>query len=322
MFSLRGFEPRLSVQQLSRVTHASRITVRRRLERWREQGFWKGVAVYPNPDVFGAKFQMQAITLDVGRNRGPLEVAIEQCLRPFMTFQIEGMYGPLMIVRDSRDMSSRQRAFTAAWSKPMVSPPFDIIFPPSELALAPRDWKIIRALRRGAERSWVEVAQEVGVTPRGLERRVGRLMEGNSLFFHPSLDFRRLEISVAWAGLIYRKGTDPNLLWSRVQALHPDFVPLDPFFPVEKFLPPEMLHDLGGCVICFVPTPSGSSLDRLRRDFAELDGVIEVLAAFPIQNTVDPTQLDSMIEAASRRATPVAVGDTHIAPIRSLTPNR
>jgi DNA-binding Lrp family transcriptional regulator len=301
-YSHLGIEPRKSVVSLAREVHTSRITVRRRLERWRTQGFWNGVAVYPNPDSLGVRFQMQTVVLDADRNRRELESAMLEHLRPFLTFQTESLYAPVLIFENARQSAESQRAFAAAWNHSKVSPPFDVTFPPSARVFTYRDWRIVQALRRGPERSWVTIADEAGVTPRGLERRVVQLVENNALFFFPLLDWRHLDYSIVWTGLLYCRGVDSSRLWDDVRANHPDVLPLDNRFLVENYLPPEIRDQMGGRLLFFVPTRSGSSVDELRREFTEMDGVIDVLAAFPAQVTTLPVQIDSLIESAVGRS--------------------
>jgi DNA-binding Lrp family transcriptional regulator len=313
-YSHLGIEPRKSILSLARDVQASRITVRRRLDRWRTHGFWNGVAVYPNPDALGVKFQMQTVVLDADRNRRALESAIRDHLQPFLTFQTEGLYAPVLIFESTREFAERQSAFATAWTRTKVGPPFDVAFPPSAAVLKHRDWRIVRCLRRGPERSWVAIADDVGITDRGLERRVSQLVEENALFFFPLLDWRHLDDSVAWVGILYRRGFDSSQLWNCVRANHPDVLPLDHRFLVENYLPPEIRNQMGGRLVFFVPTRSGSSVDELRREFAELEGVIDVLAAFPAQVTSLPTQIDTLIERAEKRSQLVRTKATAILP--------
>jgi DNA-binding Lrp family transcriptional regulator len=307
-YSHYGIEPRTSVLGLARDLHSSRVTISRRLERWRTQGFWNGVAVYPNPDALGVRFQMQTIVLDAGRNRRRLEAAVEEHLRPFLTFQTENLYAPVLIVDNARKLRASQRSFAAAWTNSVAGPPFDVEFPPSGVSLGSRDWKIVQAFRRGPERNWVTIADEVGVTCRSLERRVDRLIERSALFFFPLLDWRRLDVSVVWTGILYRKGANPNQIWATARANHPDILPLCDGFRVELYLPAEILEQMGGRMLFFVPTRSGSSVDELRREFSAIDGVLEVLAAFPAQVTTSPARIDALIEAAAQRSAHLSSG--------------
>lgn len=297
-YTLRGINPRCSVQGLARKVTASRVTVYRRLGRWRADGFWNGIVAFPNPDALGARFQLQPLFLENGRNRNRLETAIRDHLQPFLTFQIENLYGSLTLSEGPEDSARRQRAFETASGCRKAVPAVDIPFPNSELPLAPRDWRILRALRRTHDPDWPRVAHEAGVTLRSLERRVDRLMSANALFFQPLLDFRRLPVSVAWVGLLYGARTDPQRLWANVQQLYPVVIRVDPPVPVEFFPRPEGLPPFGGAVTFFVRVPSGSSGDQVRRNFEAMPGVVDVFVGFPTQNTTIAGGIDARIARA------------------------
>jgi DNA-binding Lrp family transcriptional regulator len=293
--NLEGTDPRCSILTLSQKTGVSRITVSRRLARWRADGFWTGQTVYPNPDAFGLRFQMQAILLEHGRDRPRLERAIREVLEPFLSFQVRDFYAPLLWSETPEETARRQKAFAKVCAARVVYPPFDVPFERSKIPLRPRDWRIIQALRRTTEPDWPRVAEEVRMSLRGLERRVEQLMEAKSLFFHPDLDFRKLPVSVAWVGLLHDNSTDARGLLSQVAKLTTDIFPVTPFFPIEMLIPAVDRPPAAGSVAFFAALPSGSSGDQLRRDLAELPGVMDILLEFPTQNVSFPNRLDRMI---------------------------
>jgi DNA-binding Lrp family transcriptional regulator len=293
--TLHGTDPRCSVLELARKTHASRVTVSRRLTRWRTEGFWNGEVAYPNPDALGLKFQMQAIALENGRDRPRIERALRDVLQPFMSYQVENMYAPLLLSESPKETARRQQSFARASGARIVYPPFDVPFGSSSLTLRPRDWRILQALRRTTEPDWAKAAREVGMTSRGLQRRVGQLMDANALFFHPLLDFRKLAVSIAWVGLLHDGGADAETLWARVTELNKDLFPVEPFFPLESMIPAVDRPPAAGTVVFFTALPSGSSSDQIRRDFGSLPGVLDALILFPTQNTSVPERLDKLI---------------------------
>src|SRR5271170_788753 len=103
VYEFRGVDPRLTVQTLSRTVDASRLTVQRRLLRWREEGFWRGVVAFPNPDLFHASFQMQGIFLVTERDRARLERSIDRLLRSVFVFQADDVYTPVLLAEPSDD---------------------------------------------------------------------------------------------------------------------------------------------------------------------------------------------------------------------------
>jgi DNA-binding Lrp family transcriptional regulator len=299
--TLRGVDPRGSVQELAREVRVSRITVSRRLARWRSDGFWKGVAVFPNPGALGIRFQIQGVVLDGGRNRERLEIALQEVLEPLFVFQVEDLYGALLLAEPAEVSARRQSAFRKACGCRRISGPFEVAFPPIGVRLGPRDWRLLRSLRRSPEPEWTRVAVELGMTVRGLKRRVGRLLESEAIFFFPLVDFRRLRSSIACVGVTFRKGVEPMSLLARIAQGHPDLLSLDPILPLDsavRRVPSERRPALGGGLLLFLPVPSGSSADDLRRELAHSPGVVDVVVGFPTQNLSFPRRLDSLIAEA------------------------
>ncbi len=301
-YTIRGIHPRNSAVGLARRVGASRITIRRRLARWRTEGFWNGIVTFPNPEALGARFQLQPLLLESDRDQYRLETAIRETLEPLLTFQIGGFYGALTLTESPQNAARRQRTLEKASGCRVITPPFDIPFPKSEVDLTARDWKILRSFRRSRELDWARTAEEAGMTLRSLERRVDRLMGANALFFQPLLDFRRLPASVAWVSLLYGTEIDPRRFWSQLTQSHPDVLGIDPAVPVEIFLPASGRPPSGGAVSFFLPVASGSSADQVRRELSSLPGVVEVQVGFPTQCTTVAKGVDDRIARVMKRA--------------------
>ncbi len=296
-YSLRGIEPRVSIFELARKARVSRVTVRRRLAHWRADGFWKGLETFPNPDAFGTRFEMQPFLLEVEPDRRRLESALRETLRPMMVFQVESFYTPLLLSNGAAESARRQREFSKASQCRVLSLPFNMPFPSSRAPLNTRDWRIVRALRRGAEPDWSRAADEVGMTVRGLERRVDYLVRSNALFFHPLLDFRRLPGSIAWVGLLYGTECDAPALWAGIEQLYPEVLRQEPTYPVEYLVPPGGGPEPAGAITFLLPVASAATGDQLRRDFANIEGVVNALVGFPTQCWSDPAVLDAWVSA-------------------------
>jgi len=298
VMAIRAFDPRLSVQDLARSAGLSRVTVRRRLARWRDEGFWRNVVAFPNPDALGTSFQMQSVVLEPGRTRSRSERALIDLLEPAFLFQSDDVYNPLFLAEAREISDRRQGRFREVNGSHVLCPPLDFPFVSSSMTLGLRDWKIIRSLRRFPGPDWGAVANDVGVSLRGLQRRVARLMEGRALFFFPDVDFRRSPGSVAWVGIMFGKGADTVRLETEITQRFPNLFRVDPIFPFEHVLPPSDRPPIGGRFPFFLPVPSASSGDQLRRDFLTLPGVVDVVVGFPTQNISLPRAFDTRIEAA------------------------
>lgn len=301
VFALTGVDPSVSVQDLSRAAHASRVTVRRRLDRWKEEGFWKRAVVFPNPDQLECSFLMQSFTLDPGQSRDRLEDTLIKILEPAFLFQTEYVYNPVLFSESREDSDRRQTTFRATGTGRANCPPIEIPFPGSTVALGARDWEIIRALRSSPTLDLSAVANVARITLRGLERRVARLMAAHALFFFPELDFRRSPGSVAWVGVLFRPGADPKRLESELTRKFPDLFPVENFFPFQCLLPPAHRPSIGGSFPFFLPVPSASTGDQLRRDIGSIPDVAETLVGFPTQNISVPSSFDKRIDNAIAR---------------------
>ena len=321
VMGIQSFDPRVSVQDLSRATGASRITVRRRLARWRDEGFWTGVVAFPNPDMLGTSFQMQSIVLEPGRSRSRSERALIDVLEPVFLFQTDDVYNPILLAEPREASDRRQRRFQEIEGGNILCPPLELPFVTSSITLGINDWRIIQSFRRFPGPDWQAVANDVGVTLRALQRRVARLMQGGALFFFPDVDFRRSPGTIAWVGILFGKGVDPAQLEAGISERYPDLFRVDPVFPFENVLPPSDRPAIGGRFPFFLPVPSASSGDRLRRDFMTVPGVIDVVVGFPTQNISFPRAFDTRIETAidrlSETDSPVSSG---INAWKSLTP--
>jgi DNA-binding Lrp family transcriptional regulator len=301
VFTLRGVDPRASVQDLARAAGASRLTVSRRLSRWRTDGFWKGVVAFPNPAFLGSSFQMQGLILEGPRFQNRVEKSIREVLRPAWCFQSVGYYNPILLADSPPETERRQRALRRTGGAQIICPPIDIPFPAPRIQLGPRDWRIVQAMRHSLTLDWPRLATTVGVTVRGLERRVARLMDGEALFFFPEVDFRRSNGTVAWVGLLFGAGVDTVAARAGVTARYPDLLPVEHVFPFESFLPPSVLPKISGGFPFLLATSSAASADQLSREFRAVPGVVEVLIGFPTVNPSYPDAFDSRIELAMHR---------------------
>jgi DNA-binding Lrp family transcriptional regulator len=301
LYSLRGIDPQLTVQELARRTGVSRITARRRMGLWRESGFWRGLVAYPNPALLGASLQMQGIVFDPGRDHSKQERAVGRVLEPAFMYHVQDFCSPVLLSETPARAARRQRALESCRGARVLCPPMEVEFAPSQVRLNPRDWRILRALRRSRAPDWVSAAKDVNVTVRGLERRIRRLMDSNALFFLPELDFRRSPGTVVWVGVLLRAGTTAQRVKSELVKRHPDLLFVENIFPITVFLPPEIRTQVGESFPLLLPIESASKADQLRREIAAIPGVVDALVGFPTQNSSRARVWDSRIEAAARR---------------------
>jgi hypothetical protein len=244
---------------------------------------------------------MQSFLLEPGRGRSRSERALIELLEPALLFQSEDVYNPLLLAEPRATSERRQREFQESGEGRALSPPLDIPVPASTVPLGLRDWKIVRSLRRFPHPDWPAVAKEVGITLRGLQRRVSRLMQGKALCFFPELDFRRSPGTFAWIGILYGVGVDAGRLIAELTRRFPDLVCVEPVFPFEHILPPSDRPAIGGRFPFQIPVASASVADQLRRDLSMIPGVVDVLVGFPTQIISVPRVFDTRIDAVINR---------------------
>jgi DNA-binding Lrp family transcriptional regulator len=300
VFTLLGVEPQLSLQELARRTGVSRITVRRRLRTWRESGFLRQLAVFPNPDLLGTSFQMQAVLFDPGRDRATLEQAVGEVLEPAFSFHVQDFACPVLLSEAPEISTLRQRALANRNGIHVLSPPLEIEFAASRIRLRPLDWAILQALRKSPELDWVAIARDLGITVRGLERRVRRLMDADAIFFFPELDFRRSECTVAWMGVLLSAGVNAQRVRAELLKRYPDLLFVENIFPIRVFLPPKIQKQVADVIPMLLPVASASTGEQLRRDVTTVPGALDAIVGFPTQNTSRPGAWDGRIERASR----------------------
>ncbi len=259
------------------------------------------MVAFPNPDALATSFQMQSILLEPGRNRRQSESALIDRLQPAFLFQSDDVYNPLLLAEEGEVADRRQSLIRAVDGAHVLSPPLEFPFVSSSMTLGLRDWKIIQSLRRFPGPDWLAVANDVGVSLRSLQRRVARLMEGKALFFFPDVDFRRSAGTVAWVGILFGQDIDTVQLEQEIVQLYPDLFRVDPIFPFEHVLPPSDRPPLGGRFPFFLPVPSASVGDQLRREFMTVPGIVDVVVGFPTQNISVPLAFDTRIEAMIHR---------------------
>ncbi len=300
VFTLQGVEPRLSLQELARRSGVGRITVRRRLGLWQQSGFWRRVVAFPNPDLLGSSFWMQGLQLDAGRDHARLERALEHALAPAISFHVQDFICPLLLSETEDRDARRQAALRKSPGVRVLCSPVKIDFPRSAVRFSRRDWTILRALRESAAPDWVAAAGKAGVTLRGLERRVQRLMDGNALFFFPELDFRRSPGTVAWMGVLLGGAVPAEEVRAELQKRFPDVLLIENIFPFQIFLPPHVRLLAKDGFPLFLPVTSASIGEQLRREITSLPGVLDVLVAFPTRNICYGDAWDERISRADR----------------------
>jgi DNA-binding Lrp family transcriptional regulator len=313
IWSPTGIDPRRSTTELARTANASRLTVRRRLELWREAGVWLGLAVYPNPEYLGCAFEMQGFHLELGESRSQpeFERRARELVPALLSFQTNDVWVYVMLRSLSEsDTQSWTKELTAIPGVRALCDPYRITFPSPKGALRRSDWRILDALRERPEADLAVIAPAVEMTPRGLRRRLSQLIDHHQLFFYPSIDLTRSEGTVLYVGVLLAKDADPIAVRQAVVQRYPELHEIEDLFPLSIFLPPEVRALVSGDIPFMLPAASAAVTDRIRSEIALLPGVFDVLVNFPTRNMSFTRTLNERIGAVrgspGRAPTPAA----------------
>jgi DNA-binding Lrp family transcriptional regulator len=164
-------------------------TVRYRYKRLEESGFLSGWQLLVNPAFFG--YKMLDVTVDVQPESGK-----EDMIRKLKLIQeiaaIYDFYGRAMkiaVMYGGEDSRFRTVELISRITNTETMTQIKWALPRSRTErLSETDAAIIRALSRDARRSSVQVAKELGLSPRTVGNRVVRLREENTVFAVPVLN--------------------------------------------------------------------------------------------------------------------------------------
>ena len=160
-------------------------------------GVIQGWTITPNPHLLGRDGVGIYLELPFGTNRHELG---ERLAHLEGVTSIHSFHGDsLLVFADYPAGSPHDRQVTeiervCGTGSTMI---LESKFPPFGLAMTATDWLILRSLRRGARRRLGALAKEAGVSPKTLNRRMERLVDGRAYYLEVKVDFQKM------AGLAY-----------------------------------------------------------------------------------------------------------------------
>ncbi|HEY7588733.1 MAG TPA: AsnC family transcriptional regulator [Thermoplasmata archaeon] len=187
-----SLDPRLSAAEIGRRLRVDRGTVGARLRAWERSGFLRGHEVVPSPLLFGAAFAGGSLRVDDVTAKP--RILADLGLVPGVVSAVDhvGAWMSLLYVFEVRDTLERSRQLLLRLEGVREATPC-VPFRAPEPAVAPSrlDWKILKALRRGAKRPLGVIASDAGVGTKTLTRRMETLIRGKAIWYVPLLDFAR-----------------------------------------------------------------------------------------------------------------------------------
>ncbi len=196
-----GTDPRIPVIEVARSVALGRNAARLRLRRWREEGFWCGFDVWPNPGLFGSGVARFELMLSETQNAESVldEVGtVEGALRAYTGYGDERSPHPgtsvSVLCIDEHTTTARNRRLRHLHrlvAERGVRGPFVMSPPPCRVVPDSLDWRIIAAARRMPDQSVRKLSKALGRPERGVRRRWNALVLGRALWYIPNLDWSK-----------------------------------------------------------------------------------------------------------------------------------
>ena len=169
------------------------MTVRNRFKRFQQEGFVSGWILLPNPILFGYRMTVVMVDASPGPKEDMLnELKLVQGVVAILDFQGDSI--GLVLLYESEQTLSRTVELISRITRAENISRIHVKFPAPQLSrLTDNDWAIIRNLEKDALKPYLQVAEELGVTPRTVKNRLQRLERQNALVLHPTLDIASVD---------------------------------------------------------------------------------------------------------------------------------
>jgi DNA-binding Lrp family transcriptional regulator len=185
---------RPSFREVSRRLGIDEVTVRNRYRRFREKGFLSGLAVGPNPNLFG--YRMTKLLVDCP-SRSPKQDMIRKLRLIHGVNSIFDHYGDsfsIIVLYDGDGALSRTIELISRITNAENITQLRIQFPAVQLDhLTETDWAIMRSMEKDALKPQVQIAKELGITTKTVKNRLRRLEAGHALLIRASVDLPSID---------------------------------------------------------------------------------------------------------------------------------
>lgn len=167
-------------------------TIAKRLNRMRSSGFFQGFQLIINPHLLG--LEAESVELHV-ENALEKEAVIAQLRLVEGVIRILPFYGQdlqLLFYRRQGVEPMKQISLMESICGCRADMRWEVPFPACDLPMTKTDWLILRLLFTNPRRKLSEMAVELAVTTRTLNRRIGRMVEKNAFFLDAVLNLKKL----------------------------------------------------------------------------------------------------------------------------------
>lgn len=266
--NLAGIDPRLNATRVAKTLRIGRSRVAARLRWWRESGFLRKYAVWPNPAHLGWLGAGSSVRVDHPRTKPGLfeRLALIDGVVSGLDFVGEWI-GVSLVAPDRRAIERRLELIRHFAGVREVDPPQWWRVPEPKQPLTPLELRIVMALRAQPTAALSAIARQVGISTRTMTRRYTRLLEDWSVWFVPVFDFTAFPVPIVAVTAQLREGADGGAV-GRVIREH---------FPLtlgsaSSVVGPEWTP--GNYALFFVALPSAARLDELQRVTESAEGVV------------------------------------------------
>ena len=257
-------------------------TVRRRVKQARQSGFLKGWKLFLNPHLIGWESTGMQLDIDDEERKAEVISQIQQLDGVVILVDFHGRaLRVILYFADESDLERKiQRIVAICSSDKLVR--WQGGFPASDMKMKRTDWEIVRAFRQNPRRSPSGVADEVRISTRTVKRRLSLMIESNSIYMLPELDYDK-SLGVACDFLIVCPDEKKKTEIDRIMLTKLDRVVF-------------ALTDVKEFSIFALICMNLSESEEIRRWMKELDGVSDVRVDIMRGNILVDRWLDEEVE--------------------------
>lgn len=207
--SFLGNDARHPYRVIGTKLHLTEDTVRKRIDKFNQEGFIRGWKLGVNPTLF--RQQSAYLFFDIGSSVSKTDAISKIKLIDGVLF-ILSYYGKFLGVhlthKDEEELGKKKELIKRiCGSNELVS--MKISFPDCVIRISETDWRVIKSLRNNPRKSFTLVAKEAGISSRTAKRRTGRMVQGGAIYTLPDIDTGALRGAVASSLSIFY--SDPKL---------------------------------------------------------------------------------------------------------------
>lgn len=187
------YDVREPYSKIARRLSVDEETIRRRLSRLRQEGVIGRFVLFPNPRVIDRE---SALVYFEPKGTTPIGLEIPRLRLLDGVVSLVTVHGAGMLLDifyQSKGALARQIALVESICNAKAAMLWKVPFPQYPSSMTRTDWAIILALRKEPRRKLTDLASELGVSSRTVNRRVQRLSDGKA--FMLDLEFNIARIS-------------------------------------------------------------------------------------------------------------------------------